>query len=72
VEKHPPMRIQFFLDGPFDPIETLSVTLRNDLGDDQESITLGGEHAQYELWSLVAAAAAHLVESHGQQQRLDV
>lgn len=70
MDHHPPMRVQFFLQGPFDPIESLSVTLRDDLGDDQDSIVLGGEHPQYQLWELIASAAAHLVETYGVQHRL--
>jgi len=64
------MRVQFFLDGPFDPIETLSAELLDDELHPVETIVLGGSHAQYELWSLIATMAADMVSRHGTQDEL--
>lgn len=70
MDSHPRMRVQFFLDGPFDPIEGLSVTFLDDLRNEKESIVLAGEHAQYELWSLVATVAASHMSQYGTQASL--
>lgn len=70
VDSHPKIRVQFWLDGPFDPIQTLSTTFIDDRGDEQESIVLGGEHPQYELWSLIAAMAAEYMSRYGVQGTL--
>lgn len=72
MDRHPTMRVQFYLDGPFDPIETLSVTFLDAQYEAQESTTLGGQHPQYELWSLVAAMAAEHMSRYGAQHQLDL
>lgn len=66
------MRIQFWLPGPFDPIENMSVTFLNDLYDEVESVALAGTHSQYELWELIATVAASFMSTYGLQQKLDV
>jgi hypothetical protein len=72
VDTHPTLRIQFFLDGPFDPIGTLSCTFLDSQMVEVESITLGGEFPQYELWQKVAEMAASFMATYGSQSQLEL
>lgn len=72
VDSHPIMRVQFFLRGPFDPLETFSVTFLDDQSNVVESVVLGGEFAQYELWNLVARVASDFQALYGTQGRLAI
>lgn len=70
MDTHPVMRIQFFLDGPFDPLGTLSVSFLNPEYEVIESVVLAGDHAQYELWRLVERVAADFMSTYGLQHQL--
>lgn len=72
VDDHPVMQIQFFIRGPFDPIESLSVTFRDSRFEPLESVVMGGSFAQYELWNLVASIASDFMAVFGSQGRLDL
>ena len=70
VDTHPVMRVQFFLHGPFDPMESLSVTFLDAEWNVVESVVLGGSHAQYELWQRVADIAADFLSQFGMAEQL--
>lgn len=70
MERHDTMRVQFFMNGPFDNIETLSVSFLDGLGEVTDMIVEPGPFPQYQLWSKLTELAARHERMFGHQQSL--
>jgi len=64
------LRVQFFLDGPFDPIQALSVTFLDELHQPEQIVALGGEFTPAQMMEKLAEEASKHERYHGSQLSL--